>query len=245
MTFELTDRAEPPRELEAPAGTRRWRVKRIAARVHRPPRVAGVDEAGRGPLAGPVVAAAVILHPRRRIEGLADSKVLPPEERERLAPIIRERALAWSVAWADRDEIDSLNILGATFLAMRRALLGLPVCPTHIQIDGNQLPRIDDLNLGCTVETIIEGDAKVSAISAASILAKTCRDAMMQKLDGCYPGFHLGVHKGYSTPLHLECLREREPTPLHRRSFSPVRVAFDALNEDSQLQLLTDTEDVR
>lgn len=218
-------------------------MKLISARVHRPARTAGVDEAGRGPLAGPVVAAAVILNPRRRIEGLADSKVLPPEERERLAPIIRTRALAWAVAWADRDEIDSLNILGATFLAMRRALLGLPVCPTHIQIDGNQLPRIDDLNLGCTVEAIIEGDATVAAISAASILAKTRRDAMMQELDHCYPGFHLAAHKGYGTPAHLEALREREPTPLHRRSFSPVRVAFDALNGDSQLPLLTGTGD--
>jgi ribonuclease HII len=218
-------------------------MKLISARVHRPARIAGVDEAGRGPLAGPVVAAAVILNPRRRIEGLADSKVLPPEERERLAPIIRARALAWAVAWADRDEIDSLNILGATFLAMRRALLGLPVCPTHIQIDGNQLPHLDDLSLGCTVEAIIEGDAKVAAISAASILAKTRRDALMQDLDRCYPGFHLAAHKGYGTPAHLEALREREPTPLHRRSFNPVRVAFDQLNGDAQLQLLTGTGD--
>ena len=189
-------------------------------------RCAGVDEAGRGPLAGPVVAAAVILNPRRRIGGLADSKVLTAEERERLAPIIRERALAWAIAWSDRDEIDSLNILGATFLAMRRALLHLPVCPTHIQVDGNQLPRLDDLNLGCTVEAIIEGDACVAAISAASILAKTCRDAMMQRLDACYPGFDLAAHKGYSTPGHLEALTRREPSPLHRKSFSPVRLAF-------------------
>jgi ribonuclease HII len=193
-------------------------------------RCAGVDEAGRGPLAGPVVAAAVILNPNRRIHGLGDSKVLTAEERERLAPIIRERALAWSVAWADRDEIDSLNILGATFLAMRRALLGLPVCPTHIQVDGNQLPRIKDLNLGCTVESIIEGDARLSSISAASILAKTCRDAMMQKLDVCYPGFEFAAHKGYSTPDHLAALRSREPSPLHRKSFSPVKIAFEALD---------------
>jgi ribonuclease HII len=192
-------------------------------------RVAGVDEAGRGPLAGPVVAAAVILNPRRRIEGLADSKAISAEERERLAPLIRTRALAWAVAWADRDEIDSLNILGATFLAMRRALLGLPVCPTHIQVDGNKLPHLADLNLGCTAEAIIEGDATVAAISAASILAKTCRDAMMHSLDQCYPGFHLSVHKGYGTPLHLEALRTRVPSPLHRRSFSPVRVALEAL----------------
>jgi ribonuclease HII len=112
---------------------------------------------------------------------------------------------------------------------MRRALLGLPVCPTHIQVDGNQLPRFEDLNLGCTAEAIIEGDANVAAISAASILAKTCRDAMMRDLDRCYPGFHLGIHKGYGTPLHLEALRCREPSPLHRRSFSPVRVALDAV----------------
>ena len=189
-------------------------------------RCAGVDEAGRGPLAGPVVSSAVILNPNLRIHGLGDSKVLTAEERERLAPIIRERALAWSIAWADRDEIDSLNILGATFLAMRRALLGLPVCPTHIQVDGNQLPRVKDLNLGCTVESIIEGDAKLSSISAASILAKTCRDAMMQKLDVCYPGFKFADHKGYSTPEHLAALRSKEPSPLHRKSFSPVRIAF-------------------
>jgi ribonuclease HII len=189
-------------------------------------RCAGVDEAGRGPLAGPVVAAAVILNQRRRIHGLADSKALSAEERERLAPIIRERSLAWAVAWSDRDEIDNLNILGATFLAMRRALLRLPVCPTHIQVDGNQLPRIDDLNLGCTVESIIEGDASVAAISAASILAKTCRDAMMEKLDACYPGFDLAAHKGYSTPAHLAALTRREPSALHRKSFEPVRLAF-------------------
>ena len=188
-------------------------------------RVAGVDEAGRGPLAGPVVAAAVILNPRRRIDGLADSKVLPAQERSRLAPIIRTRAIAWAVAWADRDEIDSLNILGATFLAMRRALMRLPVCPTHVQIDGNRLPHLDDLGLGCTVEAIIEGDASVAAISAASILAKTFRDAMMERLDLCYPGFQLAAHKGYGTPAHLEALSRQAPSPLHRRSFSPVRTA--------------------
>jgi ribonuclease HII len=193
-------------------------------------RVAGVDEAGRGPLAGPVVAAAVILDPKRRIRGLADSKTLTPEERARLAPLIRARCIAWAVAWADRDEIDALNILGATFLAMRRALLRLPVCPTHIQIDGNQLPRIDDLRLGCTVEAIVEGDARVAAISAASILAKTHRDAMMERLDSCYPGFKLAIHKGYGTAAHLAALREQDPSPLHRRSFNPVRVALEALD---------------
>jgi ribonuclease HII len=186
-------------------------------------RVAGVDEAGRGPLAGPVVAAAVILDRRHRIRGLADSKTLAPEERTRLAALIRTRALAWSIAWADRDEIDCLNILEATLLAMRRALLALPVCPTHVQVDGNRCPRLEDLELGCTYEAIIDGDAHVAAISAASILAKTCRDAMMQALDECYPGFELARHKGYGTPQHLQALRRRAPSPLHRRSFSPLR----------------------
>jgi ribonuclease HII len=190
-------------------------------------RIAGVDEAGRGPLAGPVVAAAVILDPQRRIRGLADSKQLTPQERERLAPLIRGRAVAWAVGWADREEIDCLNILGATFLAMRRALLGLPVCPTHIEVDGNQLPRIDDLRLGCTVRCIIGGDATRSAISAASILAKTFRDGLMARLDAHYPGFDLAIHKGYSTPAHRAALRVQEPSPLHRRSFSPVRQAFE------------------
>ena len=186
-------------------------------------RIAGVDEAGRGPLAGPVVAAAVILDPRRRIRGLADSKILPPQERTRLAALIRARALAWSIAWADRDEIDALNILGATLLAMRRALLALPVCPTHVKIDGNRCPCLEDLSLGCTFEAIVDGDASVAAISAASILAKTHRDAMMQSLDACYPGFELARHKGYATRAHLKTLRRSAPSPLHRRSFSPMR----------------------
>jgi ribonuclease HII len=200
-------------------------------------RVAGVDEAGRGPLAGPVVAAAVILDPARRIRGLADSKTLPPAERTRLAALIRARSLAWAVAWADRDEIDALNILGATLLAMRRALLRLPVCPTHVRVDGNRLPVVADLNLGCTIEAIVAGDARVAAISAASILAKTHRDAMMDALDRCYPGFQLGTHKGYCTPEHLAALKEREPSPLHRRSFSPVRLALEPPDMQEELPL--------
>jgi ribonuclease HII len=195
-------------------------------------RVAGVDEAGRGPLAGPVVAAAVILDPRRRIRGLADSKVLSAAERGRLAPLIRARALAWSIGWADRDEIDCLNIFQATMLAMRRALLALPVAPTHVRVDGNRCPCITDLPLPCTLEAIVAGDARVAAISAASILAKTCRDAMMEALDHCYPGFELAVHKGYGTPAHLSALRTRAPSPQHRRSFNPVRCLSEA-NEDS------------
>jgi ribonuclease HII len=186
-------------------------------------RVAGIDEAGRGPLAGPVVAAAVILDPRRRIPGLRDSKMLSPEQRARLALRIRSRALAWAVAWADRDEIDCLNILQATLLAMRRALLALPVAPTHVQVDGDRCPCIADLGLGCTLEAIVAGDARVRAISAASILAKTYRDGLMEALDECYPGFQLKVHKGYGTPQHLRVLRRRRPSALHRRSFAPMR----------------------
>ena len=202
-------------------------------------RVAGVDEAGRGPLAGPVVAAAVILDRRRRIRGLADSKVLTPAARSRLAPIIRSRALAFGIGWADRDEIASLNIFQATMLAMRRALLALPVAPTHVRIDGNRCPCLGDLPFGCTFEAIVGGDARVAAISAASILAKTCRDAIMQELDACYPGFKLAVHKGYCTPAHLSALRDRPPSPLHRRSFSPVRCSLGEQDDDEALlQLL-------
>jgi len=202
-------------------------------------RVAGVDEAGRGPLAGPVVAAAVILDRRRRIRGLADSKVLSPAERARLAPIIRRRALAFGVGWADRDEIDSLNIFQATMLAMRRALLALPVAPTHVRVDGNRCPQLADLPFGCTFEAIVGGDARVAAISAASILAKTVRDAMMQALDSCYPGFELAAHKGYCTRAHLHALQGRAPSPLHRRSFAPVRCcASDAEDDEAVLRLL-------
>ena len=198
-------------------------------------RVAGIDEAGRGPLAGPVVAAAVILDPNRPVRGLADSKVLSPEEREVLAPRIRERAIAWAVGWADRDEIDCINILQATFLAMRRALLGLAVCPTHIQVDGNRLPRIEDLNLGCTTEAIIGGDASHAAISAASILAKTTRDALMVHLDTRYPGFDFSIHKGYPTPAHLAALEVHRPCPQHRRSFGPVATLLDSIEFQHQL----------
>jgi len=185
-----------------------------------------------------VVAAAVILNRRRRIRGLADSKVLTPAERSRLAPIIRARALAWAVGWADRDEIDCLNILQATLLAMRRALLALPIPPTHVRIDGNRCPCVVDLPFDCTLEAIIAGDARIAAISAASILAKTHRDAMMQALDGCYPGFELAAHKGYGTPAHLAALSARAPSPLHRRSFNPVRCACAAEDEDDD-HLLT------
>ncbi len=156
-------------------------------------RVAGVDEAGRGPLAGPVVAAAVILDPGRPIEGLADSKALAPEVRARLALEVRERALAWSVALASPAEIDAINILQATLLSMRRALAGLALPPDHVEIDGNRLPRLDGLAwaqaaAAPTVEAVVRGDASRPAISAASILAKTLRDAYMEQLDTRHPG---------------------------------------------------------
>jgi ribonuclease HII len=196
-------------------------------------RIAGVDEAGRGPLAGPVVAAAVILNPRRRIAGLADSKVLAVQVREALAPIIRARALAWAVAWSDREEIDELNILQATLLAMRRALLRLPIPPTHVQVDGDCVPCLSDLPLACSIEAIVGGDSSIAAISAASILAKTHRDAMMRRLDVCYPGFDFATHKGYATPSHLETLQALAPSPLHRRSFAPVKCVATPPETDS------------
>jgi ribonuclease HII len=206
------------------------KVRRLRRNLAHGLLIAGVDEAGRGPLAGPVVAAAVILHPKRPIRGVADSKLLTPDARAELAPRIRERALAWAVGYADREEIDSINILQATLLAMRRALLALPVCPTHVQVDGNCVPRLADLPLGCSIEAIIAGDRCVAAISAASILAKTYRDAMMARLDVCYPGYDFARHKGYATPSHLEALRLRAPSPQHRRSFAPVTGAeYEAL----------------
>ncbi|MBK7249990.1 MAG: ribonuclease HII [Gammaproteobacteria bacterium] len=185
--------------------------------------IAGVDEAGRGALAGPVVAAAVVLHPRRHIDGLADSKQLEAGARQRLATLIHTRALCWAVAWADSEEIDQLNILQATFLAMRRALLGLPLLPTHVQVDGDRLPRLADLR--CSAEAIVRGDASIACISAASILAKVARDALMEELDARYPGFDFAAHKGYGTPAHLERLARHGPSPLHRWSFAPVRLA--------------------
>lgn len=181
---------------------------------------AGVDEAGRGPLAGPVVAAAVILDPTAIPAGLADSKQLSPGRRDALAARIRGSALAWSLAWADAAEIDTLNILHATLLAMRRAVLGLAVRPHHVQIDGNRCPRLD-----CTVEAIVGGDARVQAISAASIVAKVTRDRYMERLDAVYPGYGFERHKGYPTRSHREALADLGPCPAHRRSFRPVAQA--------------------
>ena len=190
-----------------------------------PAQVAGVDEAGRGPLAGPVVAAAVILDPERPIPGLADSKKLTANRREELASEIRGRALSWSVAWADTAEIDALNILAATMLAMRRAILGLSVMPFKVEIDGNRLPDLTFGGLIIAGEAIIGGDAKVASISAASIIAKTTRDRIMIDIDNLYPVYEFARHKGYGTEAHRERLQRHGPCEQHRRSFAPVRQA--------------------
>ena len=186
--------------------------------------IAGVDEAGRGPLAGPVVASAVILDPARPIEGLNDSKKLSESQREKLAPLIRERAIAWAVASAEVDEIDRINILQATLVAMIRAVGRLSAKPAHMQVDGNKLPNIADLPFPCTAEAIVDGDALIPAISAASILAKTTRDALMMKLDSQYPGYGFAIHKGYGTAMHLRALRELGPCAIHRKTFGPVKL---------------------
>ena len=180
--------------------------------------VCGVDEAGRGPLAGPVFAAAVILDPRKPIEGLRDSKKLTEARREELAPLIKEHALAWAIAECSCEEIDTLNILHATMLAMRRAVEALKTVPTIALIDGNRCPPME-----VRAHAVVEGDDKVHAISAASILAKTARDAALVQLHAQYPQYCFDQHKGYSTPLHLERLRLHGPSPVHRRSFAPVR----------------------
>jgi ribonuclease HII len=180
--------------------------------------VAGVDEVGRGPLAGPVVAAAVILDPTRPVDGLADSKALTEKRREQLAEAIRARALAWSIARAEVEEIDDLNILHASLLAMRRAVLALEPAARYALIDGNRCPE-----LPCPAEAIVKGDSRVAAISAASILAKVTRDREMVEMDRRYPGYGLASHKGYPSRQHLEALAQLGVTPIHRRSYAPVR----------------------
>ena len=186
--------------------------------------VCGVDEAGRGPLAGPVFAAAVILDPARPIEGLRDSKKLTEARRDELAPIIREHALAWAIAECSHTEIDTLNILQATMLAMRRAVERLATVPTIALIDGNRCPQLAP---HIRAHAVVEGDDKVHAISAASILAKTARDAALVALHETYPQYAFDQHKGYSTALHLARLREHGPSPVHRRSFAPVRALIE------------------
>ncbi len=180
--------------------------------------VAGVDEAGRGPLAGPVVAAAVILDPRRPILGLADSKVLSPERREALARTIQGQALAWALGSASVEEIDRLNILRATLLAMERAVAGLRPAPLRVLVDGNRCPLLSQ-----PVEPVVGGDRSIPSISAASILAKVARDGEMLTLDARFPGYGFAHHKGYPTREHLLRLRQLGVTAVHRRSFGPVR----------------------
>lgn len=181
-------------------------------------RVAGVDEAGRGPLAGPVVAAAVILDPLRPIAGLRDSKRLSPARRERLYEEITHSALAWAVGRAEAAEIDRINILQATLLAMQRAVVALQPGAEQVLVDGNRCPA-----LACPAQAIVRGDDRVAAISAASIIAKVSRDREMLELDARYPGYGLAQHKGYPSKAHLEALERLGPTPQHRLSFAPVR----------------------
>jgi len=185
---------------------------------------AGVDEAGRGPLAGAVYAAAVILDPRRPIQGLTDSKKLSPRRREALAIEIKGQSLAYAIAWATVEEIDSLNILQATLLAMQRAVGQLSITPELVQVDGNRAPV-----LPMKVQTIIKGDLTVASISAASILAKTSRDASILGLHEAYPGYGFAQHKGYGTAHHLACLKALGPCPAHRRSFAPVRASLNLM----------------
>ncbi len=181
-------------------------------------RVAGVDEVGRGPLAGAVIAAAVILDPDNPIEGLTDSKKLSEKKREHLSQEIKEKALSWAFGRAEIEEIDELNILHASMLAMKRAVERLLIKPDHCLIDGNRCPDLD-----CSSEAIIKGDLKVQSIGAASIIAKVARDNEMVELDKIYPGYGLAKHKGYPTKFHIQALQELGVTPIHRRSFAPVK----------------------
>lgn len=185
------------------------------------PLIAGVDEVGRGPLAGPVVAAAVILDPARPIAGLADSKQLSPLRREQLAAEIRAKALAWALGRAEVAEIDQINILQASLLAMQRAVAALSRVPDQALVDGNRCPQ-----LACPCRAIVKGDATVPAISAASILAKVARDAELCELHARYPHYGFAQHKGYPTTAHLDALRRFGPCPEHRRSFAPVAAVW-------------------
>ncbi|MDH3669687.1 MAG: ribonuclease HII [Gammaproteobacteria bacterium] len=180
--------------------------------------VAGVDEAGRGPLAGPVVAAAVILDARKPISGLADSKTLTPERREILAATIKQRALGWGLGRVEVEDIDKINILQASLLAMQRAVEAMSVVADLVLVDGNHAPP-----MAYNVLTVRKGDARVAAIAAASILAKVARDAEMRTLDRYFPGYGFSRHKGYPTPLHLLALKVFGISPVHRKSFAPVR----------------------
>ncbi len=185
--------------------------------------IAGVDEVGRGPLAGPVVTAAVILDPSNPIDGLTDSKKLTEKRRNELEKLIKQRALAWALGRAEVGEIDQLNILQASLLAMKRAVEALHIMPSHALVDGNQIP-----DLLCQVTTIIKGDESEPAIAAASILAKVARDREMQLMEQDYPGYGFAQHKGYPTKSHQQALLELGVTEIHRRSFKPVQMALNA-----------------
>jgi ribonuclease HII len=187
--------------------------------------VAGTDEVGRGPLAGDVVAAAVILDPAQPIAGLDDSKKLTEKKREALFPEIQRKAMSWCIARASVAEIDQLNILHASLLAMTRAVEGLLIQPEHVLVDGNRIPR-----WSYPAESVVKGDSRVAAIAAASILAKVTRDREMLELDLLYPGYGLAGHKGYPTKAHLEALDKLGPSPIHRCSFGPVRKKLEQLN---------------
>ena len=180
--------------------------------------IAGVDEVGRGPLAGAVIAAAVILDPANPIDGLTDSKKLTAKKRESLSVEIKEKALSWAFGRAEVEEIDQINILNASLLAMKRAVEGLDISPDHCLIDGNKCPE-----LNCTSEAIVKGDLKEPAIGAASIIAKVERDKEISDFDVTYPGYGFAKHKGYPTKLHMEALQKLGVCPIHRKSFAPVK----------------------
>ena len=192
-------------------------------------RIAGVDEVGRGCLAGPVVVAAVILDPNRPIKGLRDSKKLSAKKRDELAQEIKEKALAWSVAAMGPEVIDKINILQATLEAMKAAVEKLPVEPDFVQVDGNKLPKWKWLS-----EAVVKGDDKVEWISAASIIAKTTRDAYMCKIAKLYPQYGFEHHVGYGTAEHIKALKAYGPTPIHRKTFAPVREVIDGLSTDTK-----------
>ena len=190
--------------------------------------IAGVDEVGRGPLAGPVIAAAVILDPARPIAGLRDSKQLTPAARTRLAREIRRYALSFALAAADQQEVDELNVLQASLVAMRRAVLRLSLEPEHVIVDGNQLPSFAGIESRYSVEARVRGDQTVPAVSAASILAKVCRDRLMRRWDRSYPGYGFASNMGYPTAAHRAGLLKLGPCAIHRRSFAPVRSLLGA-----------------
>ena len=225
MPSKKSSNPEPPAAIKPIVTRSKRRVPVVQGHLPWDPvgLMAGVDEAGRGPLAGPVVAAAVILDDTKRIRGLADSKVLTPLQRERLYDQIREKALCCSVAEASVEEIDSLNILWATMLAMKRAVEGLRLKPVKVLVDGNRIPTIDVL-----AEAVIGGDATVKSISAASILAKVHRDRLCQALHEEFPHYGFASHKGYGTPEHLEALRVHGACRHHRKFFGPVAATFES-----------------